>query len=408
MGWMGGGSQTQTTSAEPWKPTQDLLKTGLSDALKFYKDGIGSNIYTGSTVIPYSKQTLSGMNGLDALASRMGRGGGAGNLTAQMESLIRGGGFNPSQQQAMNGLEYGAQNAIDRYQRMLGNGGFNQTQQMALGSAKKNFGANQDIFQNLLNNGGLTDDQRLAMDNYRTTATSKFDPNSDPNFQRVLSSALDAAGDSVNMGAAAAGRYGSGAHNSVMGKTTGNLAAGMLSDRFNDWQNRRDAANNSLFAGGQTGVGNMTGAYNTMLGAAGNLLNMGQVGIDNIDRQFGNLLNSQGQLFNAGQAGIGNMRDAYGIAQMPYQTRMQVGGMYEDLATRLKNDELRIFDAQNNSPWDQIGRLLNVGNLGGQFSTSKTTASGSGQNPFLQGAGGIGLLASLFSGGTGGPAGGIA
>lgn len=406
MGWMGGGSQTQTTSAEPWKPTQDLLKTGLSDALKFYKDGIGSNIYTGSTVIPYSKQTQTGMNGLMGLANRQD--GGSGSLTAQMESLIRGGGFNSAQSAALKGLQGSATGALNRYNQLLSQNGFNWPQKMALEDAKSSFRANQPVFQGLIDSGGLTDDQRLAMDDYRTTATSKFEPNADPNFQRVLSSALDAASNNVNMGAAAAGRYGSGAHSSVMGKTTGDLAAGMLSDRFNDWQNRRDAANNSLFAGGQAGIGNMTGAYNTLQGAARGLMDMGQVGMDNLDRQFGNVVNTQGQLFNAGQAGLGNMRDAYGIAQMPYQTQMQIGGMHEDLATRLKNDELRIFDAQNNAPWEQIGRLLNVGNLGGQFSTSKTTASGSGQNPFLTGAGGIGLLASLFGGGTGGPAGGIA
>lgn len=405
----GGSSQKQTTSSEPWKPTQDLLKTGLADALKFYKDGIGSQVYTGSTVIPYSLQTMSGMNGLEALASRMGRGGGGGNLTAQMENIIRSGGFTPHQQQAMQGLQFGAQNAMNRYNRMLGNGGFNETQRQALGSIRKNFDANQGIFQNLLNSGGLTDDQKLAMDNYRTTATSKFDPNADPNFQKVLSSALDAAGDSVNLSAAGAGRYGSGTHQGVLGKTTGDLANNMMSNEYHNWQNRRDTANNSLFAGGQQGVNNMTGAYNTMQGAASGLAALGQMGIDNIDRQFGNLLNAQGQLFNAGQAGIGNMKDAYGIAQMPYQTQMQVGGMYEDLATRIKNDELRIFNEQNNKPWEMIQRLIGAGNLNGGYGTSNVTASGPSGNPFLQGAGGLATLASLFmGGGTGGPAAGMA
>ncbi|TAA51057.1 hypothetical protein [Shinella sp. JR1-6] len=396
----GGSSQTQTTSNEPWKPTQDLLKTGLADALNLYKNGVGSDIYTGSTVIPYSLQTMKGMGGLEALANgNTGRG-----LTRQMGNIIGNGGFNSYQKDALGGLTMAANNAENRYMRMLGNGGFNESQRQALGSVRKNFDANQGIFQNLLNSGGMTDDQRLAMDNYRTTATSKFDPNADPNFQRVLSGALDAAGDSVNLSAAAAGRYGSGAHQGVMGKTTGNLAANMLSDEYKYQMGRKDAANNALFQGGQQGVNNMTGAYGTMQGAANNLLNMGQVGIDNIDRQYGNLLNSQGELFNAGQQGLSNMQNAYNIAQMPYQTLMQVGGMNEDLATRIKNDELRIFDAKNNSPWDQIGRLLNVGNLGGQFSTSKTTASGGGQNPFLTGIGGLGLLGSLFGGGTGGTA----
>lgn len=399
---LGGSSQKQTTTSEPWKPTQDLLKTGLADALKLYQNGIGSQVYTGSTVIPYSLQTTKGMSGLEGLASRMGRGGGGGNLTAQMEDIIRGGGFTGSQQQAMGGLQFGAQNAQNRYNRMLGNGGFNETQQMALGSAKKDFGANQQMFQDLINSGGLTADQRTAMDNYRTTATSQFDPNGNPGFQKVLSSALDAAGDSVNLSAAGAGRYGSGAHQSVLGKTTGDLANNMVMGEYRDYQNRRDQANNSLFAGGQQGVGNMTGAYGTMQGASNNLMNMGQVGIDNIDRQFGNMLNAQGQLFNAGQAGIGNMRDAYGIAQMPYQTQMQVGGMYEDLATRMKNDELRIFNGQQNSQWDQITKLLNAANMNGNFGSKTDTAAG--PNSFLQGLGGIGSILSLFGGG-GAPAG---
>ncbi|MGJ7039147.1 hypothetical protein J2Y63_002402 [Shinella sp. BE166] len=403
---MSGSKQTTTTSSEPYKPSQPLLERGLTDALKLYENGIGGQQFAGSTVIPYSLQTMKGMSGLEGLASRMGRGGGGGNLTAQMENIIRGGGFTGPQQQAMGGLEFGAQNAQNRYNRMLGNGGFNQTQQMALGSAKKNFGANQQVFQDLINSGGLTADQRTAMDNYRTTATSSFAPDSNPAFQKVLAGALDAAGDSVNLSAAGAGRYGSGAHQSVMGKTAGNLANTMYSDEYNRYLNRKDAANNSLFAGGQQGVGNMTGAYGTMQGASNNLMNMGQVGIDNIDRQFGNLLNAQGQLFNAGQAGIGNMRDAYSIAQMPYQTQMQVGGMNEDLATRLKNDELRLFNGTQNGAWDQIGRLLNVANLNGSYGSKTETAAG--PNPFLQalgaGTGGLGFFSDLFGGG-GAPAG---
>lgn len=404
---LGGSSQKNTTTSEPWKPTQDLLKTGLEDALKLYKNGVGSQVYTGSTVIPYSLQTMSGMNGLEALASRMGRGGGGGNLTAQMEDIIRGGGFTGSQQQAMGGLEYGAQNAQNRFERMLGNGGFNETQQMALGSAKKDFGANQQIFQDLLNGGGLTPDQKMAMDNYRKTANSEFDPNGNPGFQKVLASALDAAGDSVNLSAAAAGRYGSGSHQGVLGKTTGDLANNMMTAEYRDYQNRRDTANNSLFAGGQAGVGNMTNAYGTMQGASNNLMNMGQVGIDNIDRQFGNLLNANGALFNAGQAGIGNMRDAYGIAQMPYETKMKVGSMYEDLATRTKNDELRIFNDTKNAPWEQIQKLLAAAGMTGNYSSSTQTASGPGGNPFLQGVGGIASILSMIPGfgGGGAPAG---
>ena len=59
-------------------------------------------------------------------------------------------------------------------------------------------------------------------------------------------------------------------------------------------------------------------------------------------------------------------------------------------AGRIKNDELRIFDAKNASPWDQIGRLMQVANLGGAYRTSNTTSQQPGQNPFMN-ALGIGL-----------------
>ena len=58
----GDKSQTTSTNSAPWPAAQPALKQGLTDATKLYKSGVGSQPYTGSTVVPYAQQTIQGMN----------------------------------------------------------------------------------------------------------------------------------------------------------------------------------------------------------------------------------------------------------------------------------------------------------------------------------------------------------
>lgn len=334
----GGGDkqQTQSTTVDPYSKSKPLINRALEDALKAYKGGWGTNIYTGSTVIPYSTQTMSGMNGLQALAnSQAGRNG----IVGQSKDIISQGGFNDQQLSAMKGLQgaMGQNNALARY-----------------------LGAN-----------GLTGEQDNALSNYKKIANSNF--NYSPGFQNVLNASLQDAREGVNANASAAGRYGSGIAQGVMARELGELSNSARLGEYRDWQNRKDAANTSMSNLAQVGVGNRSG-----------LIQQGQ-GLSS-------------SLFNAGQTGLGNMSTAYQNSQLPYQTLMGIGGMNEDLAGRLKNDELRIFDAKNQSPWDAIGRLMQVANLGGSYSTSKTTSQQPGQNPLLN-ALGLGLGGLSFLGG---------
>lgn len=70
MSGMGGSkSTTQTASSEPWKEAQPALKTAIGDATKLYKAGVGFQPYTGSTVVPYANQTISGMNAMEGAAT---------------------------------------------------------------------------------------------------------------------------------------------------------------------------------------------------------------------------------------------------------------------------------------------------------------------------------------------------
>ena len=105
-------------------------------------------------------------------------------------------------------------------------------------------------------------------------------------------------------------------------------------------------------------------------------------------------MNAAGNVYNMGQQAIGNLGAAYQGLQNPMQDLMQVGAMKEDLATRQMNDKLRIFNEQNQAPWDQIARLNAVASGAGQMGGT-TTQSQPGQNPFLTALGYGSTLAGL-------------
>lgn len=67
------GTQTTTTtgssSSEPWKPMQPYLKNSAAEADALFNSGIGSQVYTGSTVVPFAKQTMAGMNNIEGFAN---------------------------------------------------------------------------------------------------------------------------------------------------------------------------------------------------------------------------------------------------------------------------------------------------------------------------------------------------
>ena len=161
----------------------------------------------------------------------------------------------------------------------------------------------------------------------------------------VLNSALDKSTYGVNQNASAMGRYGSGSHQGVMQQEQGDLASKMIYGDYNNWLGRRDAANNNLFAQGQTGMDNLNPAYASM--------------------------------------------------KQPAEDLMGVGSMYEDLMGRTMNDQLRITNEKQNLPLANIQALLaaaaGAGNYGQQTGTSQ------GPNSTFSNIAGAGLgLGSLL------------
>lgn len=320
---MGGGSKTntttQSTNSEPWSAAQPALKTGLEDAQNLYKSGVGSQAYTGSTVIPFANQTTQGMGSIQNTANQNMGGQG---LSGQYQGVINSGGFNAPQQSAMGGL-----------------------QQIGQAAGMPSYSE-----QNL---SGIAQGDMLNR--------------ADPNFERALGAASDAAAHQVNLGASSGGRYGSGIHQGNVARTVGDLQANARVGQYNTERQNQMAANSQLDS--------------SMFNRAGIAMGANQ------------------NLFNAGQQGMGNLGTAYEGMKAPASDMMGIGSMYEDLAGRLKNDELRILQEQQNAPWNQLGRLNAVasgaGSMGG---TSTGTAQTPGQSPFATGLGyastGMGLLGS--------------
>lgn len=204
-------------------------------------------------------------------------------------------------------------------------------------------------YQNIINNGGYNQEQQDALSGIRQTANSTYDMNANPGFANVLQQAQDAATGSVNGLAAGMGRYDSGTHQGVLGKTVGDVTGNLVSNDFNNWLGRRDSA--------------------------------------------------QQQLFNAGQQGQSNLGNAYTGAQAPANTQMQLGAMNEDLYGRTLNDQLRIANERQNAPLANIQALLAAANGAGSYGTNTQTAQGP-SNTFSNIAGGIlgggSLLGGLF------------
>jgi hypothetical protein len=76
------------------------------------------------------------------------------------------------------------------------------------------------------------------------------------------------------------------------------------------------------------------------------------------------------------------MPSAFSAAMMPAQAKMEMGAMDEDLASRLKQDELRIFDAEQNIPWEALARANAVFSGAGQMGNiSSTNSSGTVLSP---------------------------
>jgi hypothetical protein len=222
----------------------------------------------------------------------------------------------------------------------------NSGQNMAMNNINGNGLSGQ--YQNIINNGGYNDAQRGALSGMQATANSSFDPMNDAGFKSVYDQTVRSTTDAVNGAASGMGRFGGGAHQGLLGRSIADSTGNLMNNAFNQFNSRRD--------------------------------------------------NAQQNVFNAGQQGMSNIGSAYGGMQAPLDTLGKIGSSYEDLASRQMDDRTRIFDAYQNNPWSQLGRLNAVASGAGSMGGTSSGTSRAPSNVFGQLAGGALGLSGLFGG----------
>jgi hypothetical protein len=130
---------------------------------------------------------------------------------------------------------------------------------------------------------------------------------------------------------------------------------------------------------GRYGSGGYQGATQRAVGDVSSQMRM-----QDYNTERGYMQTALGDVYNAGQQRIANiaalpgqMQGAYQAQLDPYKSMMGVGGMYEDLASRQLTDQKRIYDEQQNQPWNQIARLQGIAAPIAQLGSQGTTAGSS-------------------------------
>ncbi len=182
-------------------------------------------------------------------------------------------------------------------------------------------------------NGGLNALQQQQVGRLQKQADGSMLFNN-PYVDEQIGRAARDIGATGNLMASAVGRYGSGTHTNVIAK---NIADASSDIRGADYARER--------------------GY--MQDAIGSLYNAGQQQQDNINSNASALMG------------------AYGAMMAPGQTKMDIGGQYEDLATRQLNDKIRLFEGKDNAEWNRLGLLNAIASgAGAMGGTGTTTAQG--------------------------------
>jgi hypothetical protein len=219
------------------------------------------------------------------------------------------------------------------------------TTQAALGTA-----------QDVISSQGMTPGIQGAADQYQDLYNKASSPDN-PYLQAQLDAQNRLIADKVNSATSGMGRYGSAAHTDVLTRALSETDAPVLAQDYARRQQEMLAATQ-----GQAGV------YQQGLSQAG---------------QYSQLLPSLQQL-----------------QYLPAQNEMAVGSIYDQRAQAQLNDQIKLYNAQQSYPWEQLSRfnavLQGVGGLGGQQVTSSTPYQAPFAQRLLGGAVAGGGLGSIF------------
>lgn len=233
----------------------------------------------------------------------------------------------------------------------------------AAGASAPAFAQNFANTANMVGQGGLNDLQNFAVDKLKPMASGDMLVSNNPFTDAVVNRAADRMGSQINLMASGMGRTGSGAHQGVLAREIGDMSSNAYMQDYNRERGYQQDAIGSLFNAGQ--------------------------------QQFRNQLD-----------GSSGLSDAYKAMLSPAYSMMDVGGQYEDLQTRLMNDQMRIFNETQKAPLQAVEWLNAIGSgagsLGGTNTGTQTIPGpsriGSGIGGALAGYGTLGPLGALLGG----------
>lgn len=224
---------TTTTNNAPWSGAQPALSTALKGAQDLYGSGTGSQVYTGSTVVPWSGQTVDAMSDISGRA--YANANSPGGTSAQYQNIIGNGGFNAPQLDALNntrGLANSSWSVSPELQKIIDQTNSDANTNVGLAnSAAGRYGSG-------LGNSAIADAVSKNTNNLLYSDLNNFNTRKDAANSNLFNMGQTGFG---NLGAAYQGLQAPAQDLFKVGQMNEDLATRQLNDRlriFNDTQNK--------------------------------------------------------------------------------------------------------------------------------------------------------------------------
>ena len=406
----GGGTTTVSQDNEPPKWAEPLFQKSAGHALDLYSSGVGFNIWPGSTVAAPSEMTELGSQGLANVALNNDSASLAQNPTNLTNQVTSQGGLMAPSQAAlgffgdMAGGEFNP--SLDPFTKLMNNVYPQQTHQA--NNIYRDVGSGQyntDVGRGYSQPGAATD--------YLTaTARGDYLAEGNPYFRATLEDEAERLGDQVSGLFASSGRYGSGAHQGVLGDTVGDFMREGLGDDFSRERNLQMQAAQMIEAAQQGRLQGLMGAdamnAGLALQGAQGQQGIGQSVFDNrlagTAAQYGAQQQNLNNQMTGAQAGAdlsnqGLMQALGYINALPTiqqnrtfapQLLMQSGAVQDQYNQAQVNDMVSRFYQQDMQPWTRLGALQAAAQgSAGEYGTMQRMTNEPGQSP-------LGLFGSLL------------
>lgn len=395
-------SQTVTNKTEVDPVTQAWRSNIMNAGGALYNQGTPA-YYPGSTVVPFSNQTQSGLDTLQNYAQ-----GGAANLGAANDANARAlSGYNP-------GLGY-ANNAA-------AGGLYNSAAPMLLGASQTRvapqispFIAQNNAYGQGVANAGAQ--QTTA----GVGALQNFASAQNPYLDQMYQQGAQQVANNVNGNFMQAGRFGANAANTqALTNGLGQLYTSIYAPAYENAQNRSlDAANSlagisqadrSAAMSGYGQAGQMALQGGSLFGdtlandaarryqGASDYAGLNESGLN---RQLSGA-QTLGSLYSQGNADAARAQallpSTYQYGQMPGQSMLDIGGMYENQANNVLQGDVGRYNYNANAPWQYLQQYSGLMSGLPDFSSSTSNTTGTQQtNRLMSGLGGAATGAGIAS-----------